>query len=498
MNPNPETEKSLAETRSSRISCFSRTALSAVRENKILSALSAPPREILPLLLLLSFFLLPSSFCLSAPTTPADFKFRRTLLPPTSASSSQLATIELDEPIFAETADPISDLRLFDRANTETPLVIRPHRRESQAEREVDIGFVQDGFRILPGNHLEFTLHRTNALDTPIAVAFDTPLDNFEKQVRIDGSPDGTNWVLLIEHQPVFDYARFMDVRNLRVNLPPSAHAFFRIELSNISEAQQSPLSHMERDQRAGTVFSEVERQTFTRADFRIDRVRLIGRHTFADKQELIQRAYPLADIAIKTDAEKRVTIVNFTAGRAPITEISLEATTPNFSRTVTVEGANTPGDWATLASDTISRIRIAGFQQDDLTITLPHATRHRLLRLTIHNLDSPPLVLDRLHARGETHEAIFFHDSAQAYRLYYGGTDIPAPRYDVSDVLLASDATGAASYTLAAAEPNPAYQSGRHTGGWWNSRGFLIAAVIAMVAALAWTLARAAKQISP
>lgn len=439
-------------------------------------------------------------------TTPANFPHQRTLLPPAAPSPDQgasgargslLATVEIDAPILANTHDTYRDLRLFDQADTAIPSVVRPRRRESTVIREYNIAFAQSSFRLLPDNRIELVVHITNALDTPVAIVIDTPLDNFEKQVAVSGSPDGNAWEPLVARQAIFDYARFMSVRHLRIDLPDSPHAYFRIEIDNIAETQESPFSQIERDRRGGAVHSEVDRRSFTREDFRIDRVRLIGRRADVVKQELLLRDYPITDVHITHDTKMHVTTVICAIHRAPITQITLASATPNFSRHITVEGRSPPGSWTRIMDGTLQRIRTTTVQQEQLTLSLPRATRVQELRLVIHNLDSPPLVLDQFSARGETHELVFFTDAAHRLRLLYGEDTVDAPRYDVASALLDADTALAATYTLAPPEPNPAYR-GPRTGGWWNSRTFLVAAVLLMVAVLGWALSRATKQLAP
>ncbi|MCE9613092.1 MAG: DUF3999 domain-containing protein [Lentisphaerae bacterium] len=448
-----------------------------------------PPRSPIPPLVVLLLV----AFAAHA-AKPADFQFTRPLLPPAEGSAATVAAAELDESVLAATDDAYANLRLFNPNGTEVPGVVRPRRRASTSTRDYAIGFVQDRFRLLADNRLEFVIHRTNALDVPIAVDFDTPLDNFEKQVTVAASPDGTNWTTLTEAQPIFDYARFMAVRHLRVEFPPASQPFYRIEIGNISEARQSPLTQIERDQRGGAVFSEVERSSFQRQDFRIDRVRLLGRRAVIEQRELLKRAYAVADVLIKDDATTRATTITFTAARAPLTDIILECTTPNFSRTVTVEGnRESPPHWAFIASDSLSRVQVGRVRQEDLTLTLPGLARYREFRLTIQNLDSPPLVIDRILARGETHELVFFPERGATYQLYYGGEGASLPQYDVRAMLMDADTADAAAFTLGPQADNPAFS---RSGGWWNTRGMLIAAVVAVVAALGWALAGAVKQV--
>lgn len=457
-----------------------------------------PQRRGSPLLPLLALALLASG---ATAASVRSFPTRRDLQPP-AERNQPIGSVTLDEAVYEATDDAYANLRLFDDAGTETPFIVRPRRQEQSVPREYEVAFRQTDFHVLPDNQIQIRLEKDRSLDAPIAIAFDTPLDNFEKQVQVFASADGNQWESLAEAQPIFDYARFMSVRDTRVDLPASTHRFFRIELSNITESRQSPLTQMEWDRRGGAVVSEVERSSFQRLDFRIDRIRLIGQRIEVVRNEPLLQPYAVMDAAITNDANHHTSTITFRTARPPVLELEIVTDSANFRRTVDVEGANEAGHWAPLTSSGISRVRAGKYRQENVRVRLSQPARCRQFRVTVHNLDSPPLNLAGVRVRGTADEVVFFREAGDHHRLYYGVDGVPAPSYDVATVLSASDAADSAVYALGPSEANPDFDPGATPVApdlrWWNSRGLLIAAVLAVVAVLGWVLARAVRQMPP
>jgi hypothetical protein len=447
----------------------------------------------------LCFFLLLSSSLHAA--TPAEFPIRRALLPAAVAPAG-LTIAELDEPVFAATDNAYANLRLFRHDDLETPFVVVPLRRERTFESEFDVPFIQDAVRITPDNRIEIDLRLHSAGERPIALTVDTPLDNFEKHLTVWTSPDGATWQPLVQTQPIFDYARFMPVRNVRINLPPSPHRHYRVEIADISEDQQSPWIQFERERQAGALVNEVEHSQFQRRDFRIDRLHLRGIRSTTLKDEVVTRPYAVTDFRAEHLSDRRQTLIHFSTARVPLTELTILTDAPFFSRTVALQGADNPdATWQPILNTTISRLTMAGFKQDQTRLTVPGAPRFQHYRLLIEDLDSPPLTIRGVTVAGQSHEIVFYADAHSSYTLHAGATAMPAPRYDVAPTLATARTIDATVLTLGPEDRNPAYREHAHAGGahrWWNSRTFLIAAVLLVVAALAWTLAKAARQVGP
>jgi len=409
----------------------------------------------------------------------------------------------LDEEILAATDDDYTGVRVLDRNNVEVPFLVRCRRRLESRALELDVPMTTIDFRSLPDNRIEVLLekkdHNKQRDRKPGVVVFSTKQKDYEKQVTVHGSPDRTNWTLLAEGTPIFDYSRHIDVRNDRVGIEPGSYIYYRVDIANISESHRSPFVQIVRETRGAGEFSKLERSAFRREDFRIEAIRFLEKKAAAKRTGKVTRQYAARNVNIVNDDEEKETVVTFEVARAPLTSLTMSTRTPNFSRPVTVEGSDAAegkGGWRRVASSTISRIDVPGFRRERVVVKLAPARRFRRYRVTIRNLDSPPLDVFGVDAEGEIHEALFFCDPSNGYWVLYGAEDGVGPRYDIAAVLAQAEESCPDDYSLGPQEANPQYRS----SALWGSvpgRWLLVGAVLLMVAVLVRVIARAAKDVA-
>ena len=265
-----------------------------------------------------------------------------------------------------------------------------------------------------------------------------TPLLNYERRLRVFGSDDGKDWSLLVGNGLVFDYSRFMDVRNSEVRLPKNHYRKLKIIIDAITDSRESPFMELTRKLKDGAEQERTERTTLERRPLRIDRLefwheaqREIGRQ---DKKT----AYPV-EFRTEEDPKEKATLVHLRTRRQPLTEVKLETTSRNFSRTVVVEKPVTHGvrtDWVAVVQSQIRLIDFRGFHSEDLTIGFPEH-REEEYRIVIRNEDNPPLCITGVKARGNVYRAVFLAAADEPYRVYYGSEQVAQPKYDVAAVLL-------------------------------------------------------------
>ena len=251
-----------------------------------------------------------------------------------------------------------------------------------------------------------------------------------------------------------------------------------------------------------GVEQERTEQTTLERRPLRIDRLefwheaeREIGRQ---DKNT----AYPV-EFRTEEDPKQKATLVHLLTRCQPLTEVKLETTSRNFSRTVVVEKPVTHGvrtDWVAVAQSQIRLIDFRGFHSEDLKIDFPE-NREAEYRLVIRNEDNPPLRITGVKARGNVYRAVFLAAADEPYRVYYGSEQVAQPKYDVAAVLLplrqGSNAVAAmlgpqVANPAAGAEPND-LQARRLL----NNPLVLGMLVLLLVAVLGWALFRATRRIS-
>ena len=265
-----------------------------------------------------------------------------------------------------------------------------------------------------------------------------------------------------------------------------------------MTEKQDSPLVELIRQTRGSETPTETEATAFRREPFRIDQIRFLERRESIVSDATETADADVADFKIGHDTKDCTTLITFTTRHQPVTVVSLLTDDSNFSRAATVEGEtqSTPRTWHPLSSGTLSRIRIGGTRQEQLTLTLP-GTRYQQYRVIIRDMDNPPLNITGVRIRHNQVEGLFFPKSTTPHRLCYGGHDIPAPVYDVASVLGRVVPESVQPWKVGEERTNPDYSTQCAFRLCSGKTGMTIALAIMAVILLVF-VARLARNIEP
>jgi len=427
-----------------------------------------------------------------------DFPWLKELEAP-GQRSGELSAVSLDEEVFAGTDDAFSNLRLFDAGGSEIPFLRTAATRTRTVERTVEIPVRILDFKILENNRSEVTVERTDEKrELPVAeLVIRSPLRNFEKDVTVSGSDDMNSWEEIAAGQAVFDYSRFLDLRNENVRLAPGRSKYLRISVSNLSEEKRAPLRRIVRETQAGAALRESETTTINTEDFRVDRIVALARTADETVTGPETRSYGVSAFEVGTDPEKKETVVRFDVNRVPVTGVKLVIRGSQFSRAARLECSDDPRGregWQALGRGRLVRIDLARTHVDSVSFSLP-GVRCRHVRVTISNGDSPPLEVSGVEVTGEAQELLFFSRDGAKYMIAYGGNSGPMPQYDIAGVLGAPPYRPGSRYVAGNGKANPEFKEPRRhgTGG---GRFLMMAGVAAMVACLVWAIASAARGI--
>ncbi len=448
------------------------------------------------------FTLIPALLALAAQAaTPIEsFTFLKRVAPP-DTSRGEVACIALDADVYEHLNMSMNNIRLHDEAGQETPFCIRRLHLVQSFTREREIQPETISFKELPDNRFEVIFKRGPGQGAPDALRIISPLRNFEKLVTVQAGPDGGKWATIAGPEQIYDYTRFLDARKDRVKLAPGEGPYYRLEVSNVNEAHESPLveiiTHSGRDPER----SRTEASAFRRVPFRIDNLALIHieENVREDRPRRVSVALPIESLA--NDAAGSNTLVVAASGRRPVLSLTLLSRDRNFSRAISVEGRmNGDGDaWRTVAQGTVRSIEAGREKLRDLTIALPSEQRFRDYRLVIHNRDNPALDIEGVTAEESVYGLLFFPKPGRAYTLLYGGTNIPGPNYDVAAVLGATPVEQMDSWRAGEAVKNPDYSPLKtEAAAWKNEAGrvIFVVAIVVMCIALLVMIARASRKI--
>ena len=161
---------------------------------------------------------------------------------------------------------------------------------------------------------------------------------NFNQRVRVFTSTDGREWEPAGDETAIFDYSRYMDVRNDSVSFPETGRRRFRIVIDDVTLEQESELVALTRRLRGAEETDRTEQVVVDRRPFRIDRVDF-WREVQEERATGDEKTkYPVAEHRVEQDKEKHQTIIQIETRRQPLTSLELETPERNFSRHAVVE----------------------------------------------------------------------------------------------------------------------------------------------------------------
>ena len=413
------------------------------------------------------------------------------------AARDEIVAAPLDDDVYAATRDHFPDLRIIDDRSAEVPYVVetigRPRRtivRHEACPAKVVSLHVEEG------ESLEVVVALDKDAKSADGATVRTPLTDFERRVRVYGDRDG-EWVLLNDAGRIFDYARFMNVRNLDVTIASNGFRRYKFVLEQEQDERESPFRELVRDRGRGV---ETEITSILRRPFRIDRIELWRKVECDVANEEATFSYPVAGFHVETDGERKVTRVDVESGRQPFKGLRLRTSSRNFSRPARVlvpAVRNGRDEWVEIGRGTLELFAFRGFHREDLTVDFPERRADRF-RLEIENADNPPLDVTGIEGRGTGRRVVFLGEPGRRYRLFYGSSSLDAPRYDAATVLGAiGRGRSPSAATLGPQRPNAAYRQSADRLPSLDGGLFLTLAIVVMVAALAWALACAGRRLN-
>ena len=430
--------------------------------------------------------------------TEPQFRFRKDIDRRAAPGEDLLAAV-LDSEVYAATRDGYADLRIHDEGGAEVPYLLeQASQRQTEHVREGCPSEVVS-LRDVNGKYLEIIVKLRDKVPSAGGLTVVTPLTNYEHRLKVFGSRDDHGWSPLVTDGLIFDYTRYMDVRNGNVSLPANDFRRFKLEIEQVLDQRESPFLELTERSQDGRKEPRIEVSEIERRPFRIDRIDL---WRTVEKQSALkprQTSNPIQALQIEQDVKEKVTRINVWSYREPLTGFTLETPSRNFSRVVKVlvpvtEGVRT--DWQEVGRGTVHRFQFRGFHKEELLV--PFAERRsESYQIVIENADNPPLEITSVQAEGNLYRLVFLAAEGRRYRLDYGSDTAQSPRYDTAAVL-ASLGLGYQPIEVGLGNQvtNPGYRNGTGLGKLLSSSIVLFLALALMIVVLGWVLLRAGKQI--
>jgi len=426
------------------------------------------------------------------------FRFRKDIDRQAAPGEELLAAV-LDRDVYAATRDGYADLRIYDEGGTEVPYLLEQARQRQTERVREDCPSEVVSLRDVNGQSLEIIVKLRDKAPSAGGLTVVTPLTNYEHRLKVYGSRGDRDWAPLVSDGLIFDYTRYMDVRNGDVSLPANDFRRFKLEIEQVLDQRESPFLELAEKSQGGLKEQRIEVSQIERRPFRIDRINLWRTVERDSALKARQTGYAIESLQIEQDVKEKVTRINVRSRREPLTGFTLETPSRNFNRVVKVlvpvtEGVRT--DWQEAGHGTVHRFQLRGFHKEELMVRFAER-RNESYQIVIENADNPPLEITSVQAEGNLYRLVFLAAPGRRYRLDYGSDTAGSPRYDTAAVL-ASLGPGYQPIEVGLGNQvtNPGYRNGTGLGKLLGSSLVLFLALALMVVVLGWVLFRAGKQV--
>jgi hypothetical protein len=438
------------------------------------------------------------SVAASAAEQEPHFRFRKEI-ELGQAAGEEIIGVPLDSDVYAGTRDGYPDLRIVDDRGAFVPYLVENIGKKQIKQVREPCASKLSSLRVDEGKGLEIVVVLDEKAPSAGGLTILTPLADFEHRVRVFGSVSGKDWAPLVTDGVIFDYSRFMDIRNRDIALPVNEFRQFKVQVEQELEDRESPLRELIRGKEDGKKDTRIEITRNFRTPFRIDRVLLWRNIESEGRTEAETFPYAAAGFRVDHDSKTKISRVEIEGRREPLTRLSFSTASKNFSRKARVlvplvRGTQT--DWIEVGRGTVEKIQFRAFHRAELHVDFPEQRQDRY-RLEIENADNPPLEITEVDAKGPGYRVVFLRSDGRSYRLLYGSETAPGPAYDTAAVLASLErGFQPLPVNLGPQISNPAYRSEGGLLTFLNSPVFLGLAVVIMVMVLAWALFRAGVRI--
>ena len=374
----------------------------------------------------------------SMAVSPETFYFSKSLLPPDTLAF-EIGVFRFDREMYRHTNNNLSDFRLYDGSGKEVPYLVRCQTEKDTETVRYQVPMERVKFEAFPDNHMEIVFRRELKDSSPIEFNLSTTARNFEKSVSVYGSNDDKNWLTLAEHQPIFDYAQFIDVRNTAVSFKKMNCHYYRVTIDNVRETKRLAFSQIEIESGKNTAAKKYETFMQGSEPFRIEEILFYGTERKVRENRHFQAFYPVGIERTVPDTADNSTIIYCRSNREPLLSMSLSTASTIFRRKVYIDGTDdtlSDSSWTSIASTEMYRIKIRNIDRENLDIPFENAQRYLRYRLRIVNGDNQPINVTSVAAKGNVHEVLFLNENVKMFKVYYCADAIDLPNYDIASLL--------------------------------------------------------------
>ncbi len=442
-----------------------------------------------------------SACLLLAPTilaTPEAYRFSRAI-EWSGSGREEMLSIPMDSRIYAATRDGFPDLRIVDQDGVETPYLLAKAVETRTETRRLPGKSETIALKKMGASGIEISLRLDKKSPAADGLTVHTPLSNFEHTLQVFGSDDGKNWSLLVKDAEIFDYSRYMPVSNRDIALPPNTFRQFKVLIEQATQTREAELLELTRKLQGDREETRSERIDLQRIPLQIDRIEFWSNRTEVLPDVDIKFDYPVAEFKLAQDEKNQATVIDANTQREPLTGFRLQTASRNFNREAAVQipvqhGIDTRMQH--IGAATLESVHFQDINREQNALAFPEQRQGRY-RIVIRNHDNPPLDIQSISGIGNGYHLVFLPLQGKTYSLRYGSKQAKNPNYDTAPIReflrRGYKSTAAGLDPEAASAPVPETMDFARL---LNSKIFLGAVIVLMVAVLSWSLIRAGKRI--
>ena len=362
------------------------------------------------------------SFSLAgADFNPVVWQYEKELVLP-SGGAGDFGEVVFDGEVLSGSKSDLSDVRVMS-GSKEVPYVMDVEApsfaRETHSARILNKGTQAGSTSLVLDLAAEGFIHNR--------VELNVTSTNFRREMRVEGSSDMSNWLLLRDGS-IYDYTLEFKARDTSLAYTDSTYRYLRVTIMDKGEV---PL---------GIISAIISRESYGAGKEVSYEVPIVERTEIKDRQANSM----LFDMGVKG---------------LPTNRLALRTNDANFNREVALEGTNDGKTWSIITNrDVIFSYSTPNFTGSKLELRFADQN-YRYLKLTIFNRDNQPIQIDKGTLYGTVRKAIFPYESGGKYKLYYGNPGARYAQYDLNNYLQYFDSSARVRFSLGAQALNSQYQ---------------------------------------
>jgi hypothetical protein len=340
-------------------------------------------------------------------------------------TGGDLVKLNLDDEIFSGSKSGLSDVRIINQAEKEAPFKI-VSGKQKEFSNSYPLSMINNSF--VSGQFSMVILDLGSKGKITNNLKINTTSENFQRNVKIYGSDDMSNWNLLKGDAYIYDYtdkkASFKS-QNTSVYFPESIFKYLKLE---IADDNNSPIKI----------------------------ISVSAGQNIVEKNNDFERSL---QFSISENSQNKATelVADLGSNGIPTSKIMIKTKENNFNRGIIISSSSDKNKWNLVGQGYVFRYTTPKFSGENMAVSFPE-TNNRYLKIEIVNKDNEPISVSGLSAFSVYREIIFQAKNGENYRIFYGNNKANYPQYDLEKYFQYLDMNSAKPVVLSKQNENNQY----------------------------------------